>query len=59
MLSAHLSGVDVDVGNDQVDDREAECATRDGHPVHQGVRYLKRSINVVTIFSLTSDLLEV
>ena len=49
----------MDVGNDQVDDGQAECGTRDGDPIHQGVGYLREGcIDLIVIFSLT-DLLEV
>ena len=48
-MLCHLSWIDVDVGNDEVDDGQTECGAGDGHPVHQGVRYL-RKLSLVDFF---------
>ena len=45
-MLCHLSWVDVDVGDDEVDDGQTECGAGDRHPVHQGVGYLRK----VTLF---------
>ena len=32
----------MDVGDDEVDDGQTECGAGNGHPVHQGVMYLRK-----------------
>ena len=49
-FSSDLSGVDVDVGDDQVDHGQAEHGAGEGHAVHQGVGYL--NVNIYTIIHI-------